>query len=323
MIGRAPRRGARFSMATSLTIAVPTHNRAATLLATLEGVAAQRLPTDVDAECLVVDNASTDDTAAIVARFGASAPIRVRRVVESHLGSSFARNRAFEESRADFIFFVDDDAIAEPDWAGELLAALESRNLDAACGMVLPRWLQEPPLWLGRSLWVKLAVHDRSAIERGAPQDAEVLANYFSANMGIRRSAIDRFGRFREDLGVVGGNPISGEDTELYARIIAQGGRMGFAPRAIVHHLIPPERMNPAYLLRKSFAYGVGSAITGGRHHNHLDKLVRNLVRMTAAAIRNDRECALYHLVECADFFGYWRGRLMLREQSGPVISRT
>ncbi len=309
-------------MANSLTIAIPTHNRAAALAATLESVAAQRLPTDVDAECLVIDNVSTDDTAAVVERIGTSAPIRMRRVLESRLGSSCARNRAFNESRADFIFFIDDDAIAEPDWAAELLAALESRNLDAACGMVLPRWLREPPEWLGPSLWVKLAVHDRSAIEREAPQDAEVLANYFSANMGIRRAAVERFGRFREDLGVVGGNPISGEDTELYARIIAAGGRMGFAPRAIVHHMIPPARMNPVYLLRKSFAYGIGSAITGGRSHNHLDKLVRNLIRMMAAAIRNDRERALYHLVECANYFGYWRGRMMLR-QNGAATSRT
>jgi glucosyl-dolichyl phosphate glucuronosyltransferase len=309
-------------MATSLTIAIPTHNRAATLKATLESVAAQRLPADVDADCVVIDNASSDDTAAVVERIRANASIRLRRVVEPRLGSSFARNRAFDESRADFIFFIDDDAIAEPDWAAEMLAALETRELDAACGMVLPRWLQEPPAWLGPLLWVKLAVHDRRAIENGAPPDAENLANYFSANMGIRRSAVDRFGPFREDLGVTGGNPISGEDTELYARIIAGGGRMGFAPRAIVHHMIPPERMNPAYLLRKSFAYGIGSAITGGASHNHLDKLVKNVVRMSAAAVRNDRERALYHLVECANFFGYWRGRLMLRQQSAAT-SRT
>jgi glucosyl-dolichyl phosphate glucuronosyltransferase len=309
-------------MATSLTIAIPTHNRAATLAATLESVAAQRLPADVDAECVIIDNASTDDTAAVVERSSAAAPLRLRRVLEPRLGSSLARNRAFDESRADFILFIDDDAIAEPDWAAEMLAAIQTRSLDAACGMVLPRWLQEPPEWLGRSLWVKLAVHDQNKIEGGAPQDAEILANYFSANMGIRRSAIDRFGRFREDLGVVGGNPISGEDTELYARIIAGGGRMGFARRAIVHHMIPPERMNPAYLLRKSFAYGIGSAITGGRNHNHIDKLVRNVVRMAAAAVRNDRERALYHLVECANYFGYWRGRMMLRQQSAAT-SRT
>ncbi|HUA32896.1 MAG TPA: glycosyltransferase [Candidatus Binataceae bacterium] len=298
---------------TTLAIAIPTHNRAATLRDTLASVIAQRLPTEVEAECVVIDNGSTDDTAGVVTEIATSSSIPLRGVFESRLGSSFARNRAFEETKADFVLFIDDDAIAEPDWAAQMLAALENRDLDAACGMVLPRWTAPPPAWLGTSLWVKLAVHDRIAIERAPLAEVETLANYFSANMGIRRSAIDRFGKFREDLGVVGGNPISGEDTELYARIIAKGGRMGFAPRAIVHHLIPPERMTRAYLRRKSFAYGIGSAITGGRSHNRIDKLVRNALRMAAATIRGDRERAVYHELECANFFGYWRGRMMPR----------
>src|SRR5260370_30433686 len=125
--------------------------------------------------------------------------------------------------------------------------------------MVVLRWPSAAPAWLGPSLWVKLAVHDQRAIAASPPEAAEQLVNYFSANVGFRRTAFERFGNFREDLGVVGGNPISGEDTELFARILARGGAIGFAPRAIVHHMIPPERMTRAYLRRKSFSYAVGS----------------------------------------------------------------
>jgi GT2 family glycosyltransferase len=237
----------------------------------------------------------------------------MRRVFEPHPGSSFARNRAVDESASDYIFFIDDDAIAERDWAAELLDAMRRRDLDAACGMVLPRWSSPPPKWLGPSLWVKLAVHDRRAIESAPTVSAERLDNYFSANVGFKRSAFTRFGKFREDLGVVGGNPISGEDTELFARILARGGAMGFAPRAIVHHLIPPERMTLAYLRRKSFAFGMGTAFARLENHNRLDKLVRNGVRMAAAAMRGDPERAIYHELECANFLGYWRGRLIAR----------
>ena len=179
--------------------------------------------------------------------------------------------------------------------------------------MVLPRWSSAPPEWLGPSLWVKLAVHDQRAIAAAPPAAAEHLVNYFSANVGFRRSAFERFGNFREDLGVVGGNPISGEDTELFARIMARGGTIGFAPRAIVHHMIPAERMTRAYLRRKSFAYGVGSAFAGGRSHNRPDKLIRNAIRMAAAKLQRDPERALYHQLECANFLGYWRGRLLIR----------
>lgn len=300
-------------MATTLTIAIPTHNRAATLRETLASVAALAIPADVDADCIIVDNGSTDDTAGTIEAFARAASMRVRRVFEARLGSSFARNRAVAETTSDFIFFMDDDVIVERDWAAELLASIRTRELDAACGMVLPRWSSPPPDWLGPSLWVKLAVHDQRAIAASAPEGIEHLVNYFSANVGFRRATFERYGNFREDLGVVGGNPISGEDTELFARIIGRGGAIGFAPRAVVHHLIPPERMTRAYLRRKSFAYGVGSAFAGGRTHNHLDKLFRNAIRMAAATVLGDPERAIYHELECANFFGYWRGRMLAR----------
>jgi len=295
-------------------VAVPTHNRAATLGDTLASIATLTMPARAELDCLVVDNASTDGTAVAVEAAASRSPFVIKRVTEPRLGSSYARNRAIEEATGDFIFFIDDDATAEASWAVEMLEVMEERRLDAACGMVLPRWSVPPPAWLGPSLWVKLAVHVREQIEAGPPEKTEVLANYYSANVGFRTSTFRRFGKFREDLGVVGGNPISGEDTELFERIISGGGAMGFAPRAVVHHLILPERMTRAYLRRKSFAFGFGSAIAGGRSHNRIDKLARNIVRMAGAALKGNSERTIYHELECANFFGYWRGRLALRK---------
>ncbi len=303
-----------------LTIAIPTHNRARQLAQTLASVQQLRLESGIDADCLVIDNASSDDTAAVVESCAGAAPIKVRRIFESRLGSSFARNRAIDEARGDLLFFIDDDVTVEPDWASELMAEIERRNLDAACGLVLARWPEPPPDWLGPMLYVRLAVHDPALAER-ADGGADSIHNYFSANVGFRRETFERFGRFREDLGVSGSNPISGEDTELFARIIERGGRMGFAPRAVVHHWIGRERLTRPYFRRKSFAFGMGTAFKGGRSHNRVDKLLRNALRMAVAAARGDSSGAFYHQLECVNFFGYWRGRLMRRgiaQASGP-----
>ena len=302
-------------MTIRLTLAVPTHNRAATLGETLASLTAQRLPAGVETECIVIDNNSIDRTPAVVEEAVARAPFAMRRVFESRPGSSFARNRAVDEAAGDLILFIDDDAVAEADWAAAIMGAIERRGLDAACGLVLPRWEAAPPGWLGPSLYVRFAVHDRDAIAAAPPAAAEVLRNYFSANTGFRRETFARFGRFREDLGVVGGNPISGEDTELFARIIGGGGAMGFVAEARVFHLVPAARMNRRYLRRKAFAFGVGTALAGGRTHNHLDKLARNAVRMAMAGARGDREGAICHELECANFFGYWWGRLRMRKR--------
>jgi len=292
---------------------VPTHNRSQLLQATLASIAALHLPAGMEAECIVVDNRSTDGTSGVVAEFANHSALPTRYVYEVGAGSSYARNRAVEEARGDFILFIDDDAVAEPDWAAEMLAEIECRQLDVACGMVLPQWSIEPPRWLGPSLYVRLAVHDPARMAVASRAEREMIHNYFSANVGFRRRAFATFGNFRQDLGVIGGNPMSGEDTELFDRIISKGGAVGFAPRARVHHMIPPERMRRPYLRHKSYAFGYGSAVAGGRSHNHLDKLVRNTLRMMLALARGDSERALYHELECANFFGYWRGRLDLK----------
>jgi glucosyl-dolichyl phosphate glucuronosyltransferase len=310
-----------------LTLAVPTHNRAGVLGQTLASLAALRLPAGVETECVVIDNNSTDRTAAVVEECASRAPFAMRRVFELRTGSSFARNRAVDEAAGDFILFIDDDAVADREWACEMLAAMDRRGLDAACGMVLPRWESEPPRWLGPSLYVRFAVHDEAAIASAPLAAAEALRNYFSANAGFRRSCFERFGRFREDLGVVGGNPISGEDTELFARILARGGAMGFVPAARVFHLVPAARMNRRYLIRKAFAFGVGTALEGGRSHNRPDKLARNAIRMAVAAARGERERMIFHELECANFFGYWWGRLSrrsgARRAANPGTKRT
>jgi glucosyl-dolichyl phosphate glucuronosyltransferase len=297
-----------------LTVAVPTHNRSRTLGLTLDSLAALKLDPEIEMECLVIDNNSTDATAAVVEDFARAAPFPTRRVFEPRQGSSFARNRAIGEARGDLIFFIDDDVIVEADWASELLAEIRRRNLDAACGLVLARWQAAPPPWLGAEVYGKLAVHPQSA------PPPEKLSQFFSANVGLKRECLQRFGLFREDLGVVGSNPMSGEDTELFGRILSGGGKIGIAPRAVVHHLIGPERMTRAYLRRKSFAFGVGSALGGGRSHNRPDKLVKNLVRMAAAAARGNRPLAFYHQLECVNFFGYGYGRLARRRgQTGQA----
>jgi len=70
-------------LAIRLTLAVPTHNRAATLGETLTSLAAQSLPEGVETECIVIDNNSSDRTPAVVEGAAARAPFAIRRAFET------------------------------------------------------------------------------------------------------------------------------------------------------------------------------------------------------------------------------------------------
>jgi glycosyltransferase involved in cell wall biosynthesis len=86
----------------TVTAAIVTFNRAAYLAEALESIFAQTLQAD---EVLVVDDGSTDETKAVLERYGD----RIRYVRQENAGRSAARNRAVEETRTPYISFVDSD----------------------------------------------------------------------------------------------------------------------------------------------------------------------------------------------------------------------
>ncbi|HEU5257564.1 MAG TPA: glycosyltransferase family 2 protein, partial [Vicinamibacterales bacterium] len=92
-----------------VSVIVPTRNRSALLPLTLRSVLAQR---DVNFEVIVVDEASSDDTPAVIASFGDP---RIRSIRHDRpQGVSAARNRGVAEARADWVAFLDDDDLWAP-----------------------------------------------------------------------------------------------------------------------------------------------------------------------------------------------------------------
>src|SRR5438046_2823187 len=104
----------------SVTVVVPTYNRAALLDATLRAIHAQTVPVD---EIIVVDDGSTDDTADVCGR----QPKPVRYIRQDNTGlPAFARNRGAAEATADWIAFCDSDDLWHPRKLEVQLAAIEA-----------------------------------------------------------------------------------------------------------------------------------------------------------------------------------------------------
>ena len=114
------------------SIIIPCRNAAATLPATLESLAAQTLP---DWEALLVDDASTDATAALIAAAAAADP-RIRAVTAPRRGPSAARNHAaLAEAKGEILAFCDADDL----WAAEKLARFDAAFADPAVSAVYAR----------------------------------------------------------------------------------------------------------------------------------------------------------------------------------------
>jgi glycosyltransferase involved in cell wall biosynthesis len=108
-----------------LSVVVPVFNRAELLPLTLSSLLSQTRPAE---EILVVDDGSTDNSAAVAEAFGP--PVRVIRQVNQ--GPAAARNRGLAEARGEWVHFFDSDDLALPDLHANQLRLLETSGADVA-----------------------------------------------------------------------------------------------------------------------------------------------------------------------------------------------
>ena len=124
-----------------------THNKASYLRKSLASLVCQTLSKE-RFEVIVVDNCSTDVTRKVTDEFYDS--LHLRYVYEPVLGLSMARNTGWRNTRCEFVAYLDDDAVAGPEWLERILDRF--RRLDptpaSVGGKVAPIWEGKRPDWL-------------------------------------------------------------------------------------------------------------------------------------------------------------------------------
>lgn len=233
-----------------LSVVVATYDRHEVLADALNSLLAQDVP-DGFIEVIVVDNSPDQEAAA---RFGAryADETRIDYRLEPRPGLSNARNVGTSLARADIVAFVDDDAIAAPDWARQIVAAFKTDREDIAIvgGRILPRWVQPKPRWLPESLLGYLSVIDWGGDLRPLKSN-EWLAG---CNIAFDKKALVEAGGFSAALGRVGSvyTLLSNEETDAMERIKASGKTALYSPDALVEHVIDPERLTRQWFRRRA-----------------------------------------------------------------------
>ena len=243
---RGPSGSIERGAAPTVSVIVCTRDRSDQLRDCLQSLLALDPPA---AEILVVDNSPSDEATRLVCD-----ELPVRYVLEPLPGQSRARNRGIIETTGDLVAFTDDDCLVDPGWLNRLEETFADSLVDATTGYVGPAELETPSqiyfeLHGGFGRGLSWRVFDGS-IESPVRVVGRAGAG---ANMIIRRSAFGRLGLFAEDLGP--GTPArAADETDLFYRILARGGRIVFDPSRIVWHR---HRGDPA-ALRKIFSeYGI------------------------------------------------------------------
>jgi GT2 family glycosyltransferase len=215
------------------SLIIITLRRATLLRQTLEALARQTLPPD---EVVVIDNGPDAETEAVVRTLGA------RYVPEPRRGYGCARNRGLAEARGDILYFLDDDCVAEPDWADRLFQVLASGDADLAGGSRVSGRR-------GLAARLEYLSTDGPVLSPGLPGGP---ARHLStSNLILRRGVVDVIGRFDEGLAMC-------EDRDFTARAAACGFRLLFEPAARVTHFSSVDRA-PEYF-RRMRHYGFGTS---------------------------------------------------------------
>jgi glycosyltransferase involved in cell wall biosynthesis len=253
-----------------VTVALCTHSNAALLERTLAGLAAQLVSGDTRWELLVVDNASTDRTCEVLAATAASGAFReFRTVAEPELGLSTARRTALASARSSLVAFVDDDCLLDPGWVESVVRfARATPRAGAFGGKVELEWVAPPtPLALACAWALAQQDHGPAALrvhERGG-------GSLVGAGLVVRREALEQSGWIEAGRmpGRVGKALSAGDDAEISLRIRAAGWELWYEPAMRMKHLMPPGRMEPAYLARLHRGTGRTAphiAILSGEH---------------------------------------------------------
>jgi len=238
-----------------LSVIVSTRNRAYAVGACLDSIAAALVRAfPLDAEIIVVDNGSTDDTAHTLAARAAASPVPVRVLSEPRAGKARALNLAVRAARGDLLAFTDDDCKLHGEYVNDLL-----RHASGDSELVLRGGRIE----LGDPTDLPFAIDMRSTRMRwtftaNAAWHENVERSVTGCNMTMPRALVEQIGPFDENFGP-GSRVGSADDTEYVFRAYLAGVKLEHVPDMTVFHYHGRKTRAAAYASMRRYMIGHGA----------------------------------------------------------------
>lgn len=226
------------SRSARVAVILVSWNRAADLRLALEAIFASKEPPE---QVIVVDNASTDDSARVASSFPGVQLIQN----EKNLGFAEPHEIALRHTDAQYLALINNDALVEPGWIGGMSAFLDAHPEAAAVGGKQYFWDEQNPPFDRQNRYYGYTVID-DLITRAipdAPDDVREVATLSGSAVMIRSGAID-------DVGAPFLDPVFFayyEETDFFARAVRKGWKLFYTPEPVCWHRVRASTAHEPY----------------------------------------------------------------------------
>ena len=302
---------------TDLSIIICTHNRVAILQETLSCISACTLPSEMSVELVIVANACTDETHALLEHFtrqGNQALMPMRWIIEAHAGKSHALNTAVDSTHSNALCFLDDDQHVEKDFIVALGHALQHHtDFEIICGYRMPAWDGTEAPWVHQTDPYRIPIRPIPEYDQGN-QGHEITAQQrqpSGGNICVRRSLLSRMPVvFDTDKGPHGRTHEGGEDHDFIKRAREAGARIYYDPHIRQSHILQHERLTWSYMMRKSYHRSYGNFLLQNAHGPRPYMLRLSGLHLLRAITSIDSKRRFYYWIRFAAVLGELKASL-------------
>ncbi|MEN9598550.1 MAG: hypothetical protein RL596_861 [Bacteroidota bacterium] len=211
-------------------------------------------------EVIIVNNNSTDNTETICLNYIDTHPsLQITYLNEPEQGASFARNTGAAIAKGALLCFMDDDAIAYPNYLETIIHFFESTPTAGGLGgRIIPRYIPAEPNWMSHFVSSLVGNFDYNKTIIVFSENKYPL----ESNMIIRKQDFELVNGFNTDLpGVKGTLRIGGEGKEFFFKLKALGRIIYYHPNVIVEHVVETAKLTPEYMYRVASGIGRGERV--------------------------------------------------------------
>ncbi len=196
---------------------------------------------------VVADNDHLRSAELVVKDFAVASPTPITYCVEPRQNIPLARNKAVMNASGDFVAFIDDDEFPTKHWLLLLFKTLREYNADGVLGPVKPHFETQPPRWVVKGRFYERPTYPTGFViqwRHGRTGNVLLKKRILTADEQLFRP------EFR-----------TGEDQDLFRRMIEKGNVFIWCNEAVAYEVVPPIRWKRTFMLRRALLQGTSSLL--------------------------------------------------------------